>query len=103
MGGYSKYNACPCIIDGIRFASQSEAKRYGELKLLERAGKIVGLTLQPIFRLYAGIVYVGDFEYYEGANRVVEDVKGVQTDVFKLKRKLFEFDYPDIDFRVIPV
>lgn len=48
----SKYRAKPTTVDGIRFASQKEARRYSELKLLERAGKIGGLLLQPSYDLY---------------------------------------------------
>ena len=48
---YSKYSAKPTHVDGIRFASKAEAKRFGELKTLERLGIISGLKLQPMFAI----------------------------------------------------
>ena len=47
----NKYKAKPLTVDGIRFASQREGSRYRELKLLEKAGQITGLELQPVFEL----------------------------------------------------
>ena len=47
----SKYRAIAAEVDGVRFHSKAEAKRYGELKLLLRAGSIRNLELQPEFRL----------------------------------------------------
>ena len=90
----SKYHAKPTIVDGIRFASQAEARRYGHLKMLERAGTICDLELQPRFPLIVNHVkvatYVADFRYrFPGVSvPVVEDVKGVQTPVYKLKKKM---------------
>ena len=88
----SKYGAIPTMVDGIRFDSKAEAKRYGTLAMLERAGKIGDLRLQPSFRCVVGgdliCTYRTDFAYVEGGEKVVEDVKGVQTAAFKLKRKL---------------
>ena len=106
-----KYNAKRIEIDGIKFDSKKEAKRYKELRMLEKAGKIKDLTLQPVFLLQEGFYYQGkairqityraDFEYIENGKRVVEDVKGFKTDVYKLKKKLFLKKYPDIVFREI--
>ena len=90
----SKYGAKPTIVDGIRFSSQAEARRYGHLKMLERAGTIHDLELQPRFPLIVNHVkvatYVADFRYrFFGVSvPVVEDVKGVQTPVYKLKKKM---------------
>jgi hypothetical protein len=88
------------------FASKAEAERYKELKLLETAGHIRNLKIQPVYELYAGIKYVGDFEYeraptpltkpfwwLEEWTQVTEDVKGVLTPVFKIKAKLFAEKY----------
>ena len=91
-----KYGAVPTEVDGIRFASKAEAKRYGELKLRERAGEIAGLVLQPRFPLTVNGVkigtYVGDFLYYDKDCQVttVEDVKGVATPVYRIKRRLMQ-------------
>ncbi len=99
----SKYRAIPTVVDGVRFASKKEARRYGELKLLERAKKITGLILQPRFPCIVGeqliCTYVGDFSYLEPHSTsgilcvVVEDVKGMQTPLFKLKWKLVQALY----------
>lgn len=101
----SKYNAKKVTVDGIRFDSKREAKRYEELKELEAAGVISQLELQPRFELQEGfkykgrairkIEYVADFKYLEMKQGlwVVEDVKGMKTDVYKLKKKLFLYKY----------
>jgi hypothetical protein len=105
-----KYRAKAMTIDGIRFDSKKEAKRYIELKMLEKAGKIKELKLQPVFLLQEGfhrngkairqITYRADFEYIdEKGQKVVEDVKGFKTDVYKLKKKLFLKKYPDLEFK----
>ena len=90
----SKYRAIPTLLDGIRFASKSEAKRYGQLKLLQLAGEIRWFTCQVPFHLGAGVRYVSDFLIVYADGQVeVEDVKGVETQMFKVKRKLFEAAY----------
>lgn len=108
----SKYNNKKTIIDNIKFDSKAEANRYIELKMLEKARKISDLELQPKFILQEkyinnkgekirAITYKADFCYLEGNKIVVEDVKGVETKEFKIKKKLFENKYRDIDFRLI--
>jgi hypothetical protein len=81
-----KYKAVPTVVDGIRFASKKEAKRYQELKLLVRANEIKDLLLQPRFSLTVdGIficTYVGDFQYTEGNEVFVEDCKGFKTPAY---------------------
>jgi hypothetical protein len=100
----SKYRAKPQVINGIRFASQKEGKRYLELRLLERAGQIRGLTLQVPLALSAGNdkrtsigKYVADFVYEEFVEdhwrRVVEDVKGFKTPLYRWKKKHVEIQY----------
>lgn len=108
----SKYKNKKTIVDNIKFDSKAEANRYIELKLLEKSGKISDLELQPKFELQEkyinnkgekvrAITYKADFCYLEGNKIIVEDVKGVETKEFKIKRKLFENKYRDIDFRLI--
>lgn len=98
----SKYGAKRTEVDGIVFASKAEARRYQELRLLERAGEIERLELQPRYPLVVNTVtigtYVGDFRYLDTRNgrRTVEDVKGVRTPVYRLKCKLVKALY-DID------
>ncbi len=96
-----KYGAQPVEIDGRRFASKKEAKRYGELKLLERAGEITGLVLQPSYRLQGPmgplksetgrtLSYRADFVYIDTKTnkQVIEDVKGMKTKVYLLKKAI---------------
>ena len=99
----NKYNAKKTVVDGITFASKAEARRYGELMLLQRAGKIIGLEVHPTFYLTAGIKYIADFHYVEkkSGKGVAEDVKGVQTAAFRIKAKLFRDQYPDCELRVV--
>lgn len=94
MNRPNKFSAIPTEIDGIRFASRAEARRYADLKLLERAGEIRGLELQPRFRCVVDgtlvCTYVADFAYFRGNERVTEDVKSkpTKTPVYRLKMKL---------------
>ncbi|MDU2024506.1 MAG: DUF1064 domain-containing protein [Finegoldia magna] len=114
MRRYSKFNAKKTVIDGIKFDSKREAERYCELKLLEKAKEIRNLELQPRFLLqdkfkdkqgktHRKIEYVADFLYIDKQGRnVVEDVKGVLTDVYKIKKKMFFKKYDDqYEFREI--
>lgn len=107
----NKYRNKKVIVDGKEFDSKKEGNRYKELRLLERAGEISNLELQPRFllqdsfkkngRTFRKIEYVADFKYIENGKTIVEDVKGMQTDVFKLKHKIFEKVYPDLELRII--
>ena len=87
-----KFRNVPTVVDGKRFASKKEARRYAELRLCEKAGEIKGLELQPSYPLdfngYHICTYRGDFRYRDGAALVVEDAKGVKTDAYKIKKKL---------------
>jgi hypothetical protein len=87
-------------LNGINFASQREANRYRELLLLQHAGAIWDLRLQPAFdlRVKGTVVgrYVADFMYRTDHGFVIEDVKGVKTPVYRLKKKLLKVLY-DID------
>jgi hypothetical protein len=118
----AKYAAKPQTIDGLRFASKLEATRYQQLKLLEKTGHIRDLRTQIRFRLLdpfihpktgktvPEVAYVADFVYYEpplyykgvpwefdqpadGWRRVIEDCKGIETPVFRLKEKMFMARY----------
>jgi len=103
---YGRYIVAPIedrTRDGITFASKLEMRRYMELKLLLKSGEIRDLSLQPKFLLQEGftkngrnylpIYYVGDFEYYDVKlkKKIVEDVKGVETEIFKLKEKMLAY------------
>ena len=102
----SKYNNRKTVIDGITFDSNKEAKRYTVLRSLQEGGYIKGLSLQVPFELIPkqdgerAVKYIADFVYYdiEKQMHIVEDVKGFKTDVYKLKRKLFKYRYPEYTF-----
>lgn len=95
-GARSKYGAVRQEVDGYRFDSKAEARRYSELRLLELAGEIHDLQVHPRWPINVNgtpiCVYVADFSYrrssIHGVGQVVEDVKGVRTAVYKLKRRL---------------
>lgn len=103
FGKYNVSHPSERTRDGILFASKAEMRRYQELRLLEKAGKIKDLICQPKFELvpaftllkkqYHAMYYYGDFQYYdcEKKKKIVEDVKGVETDVFKMKEKLMAY------------
>lgn len=92
----SKYNARKTTVDGIEFDSAKEARRYAELRLLEKAGKIRDLELQKKFEICAkskgrrALYYIADFVYWDNERNmiIVEDVKGYRTPVYNLKKRL---------------
>lgn len=90
----SKYHATRTVVDGITFDSKREAARYTELKLMQRAGLISDLRRQVKFELIPkqqgerAVSYIADFVYSEDGQTVVEDVKGVRTPVYRIKKKL---------------
>jgi len=90
----NKFNAKPTTIDNVRFASAREARRYQELLVLERAGAISQLELQPRYPIVINGIrvttYVADFRYVEAATgrQVVEDSKGYRTREYRLKSTL---------------
>jgi hypothetical protein len=101
MARRRKYRNQPVTVDGIRFDSKAEAARYGQLKLLLRAGRIRNLrTHVPFLLEVAGErigTYEADFVYEQRVEpcweQVVEDVKGVRTREYILKRNLMRALY----------
>ena len=100
-GGRNKFGAITTHVDGIRFDSRKEARRYRELRLLERAGEISQLELQPKFPLWATeqdekpfAYYIADFRYLDkrSGRLTVEDVKSraTRTAVYRLKKQLMQ-------------
>lgn len=79
---------------GIRFHSWAEADRYTMLRDCQKSGIITDLELQPPFECMVNSVlvttYIADFRYKRDGKVVVEDVKGMETDVYELKKKLVE-------------
>lgn len=106
-------------LDGIRFASKREARRYADLKLLVRAGEITNLELQPVFNLAVNgrpvlirsdgypngrqAKYVADFAYRKATTgeRVIEDAKGFRTPEYRLKKAIVEAMHPGL--RIVEV
>lgn len=86
-----KYNNRKTEREGITFDSKAEADRYTQLLVLEQFGQIVGLQRQVKFPLMVGAVklgdYIADFVYLKDGVRVIEDVKGVRTPIFRWKAK----------------
>ena len=98
----NKYKNKKVKVSGITFDSRKEARRYGELKYMLKAGKIKDLKRQVKYILIPSqrnannrviereCAYIADFVYTdtETGETIVEDVKGLRTDVYKIKRKL---------------
>lgn len=114
----NKYHAKKVKEDGVVYASKKEHRRYCELKMLERAGKISNLRTQVKYELIPsqweeietdevyvrgsktgqkkkkkkcveqGVSYIADFVYCEGDKEIVEDAKGMRPSDYVIKRKL---------------
>ena len=109
----NKYRNKKVQINNYVFDSIAESRRYKELALLEKAKVIENLQLQPRFLLqesfkkngktYRKITYKADFYYFDNhlGKYIVEDVKGFKTDVYKLKKKMFEYKYPELELEEI--
>ena len=102
----SKYNNQKTRIGKYTFDSKKEAERFVFLKARLDHGEIEKLALQVPFELqpafvdadghkHRAIIYIADFVYIEAGQWIVEDVKGYKTEVYKLKKKLFDFKYKD--------
>ena len=108
----NKYHSKKIVVDNVTFDSLREATRYMELKQLFKAGKIGEPTLQPKFPMNTidgrpilikskgypngrQATYFADFRYFdiETSRWVIEDVKGIDTPVSKLKRAIVEAQY----------
>ena len=110
-----KYRNKKVILDGFKFDSKKEAKRYRELVLLQKANIISDLTLQPKFELqkkftsnqginYRSINYIADFSYIENGDKIVEDVKSpitAKNPDYRMKIKWLQFKYRDLIFREV--
>jgi len=108
----SKYGNKKTKIDGYNFDSKRESLYYLKYKRQQIDGKITKLTLQPSFIIqdkfkdrdgvsHRAIKYVADFKFIEDGQIVIVDVKGFLTDIFKIKKKMFLFRYPELVFREV--
>ncbi len=90
-----KYNAIRTELDGIKFDSKKEARRYSELKLLQRSGEVVFFLRQVPFHLPGRVTYRCDFQVFWSDGTVgFEDVKGMRTAQYIAKKKIVEAMYP---------
>lgn len=98
----NKFGAKKTMVGDLKFDSQREAKRWQELKLLERFGKIGGLERQVVYILAPSVKIAGetrarpplrfraDFRYIENGRGVVEDSKGVADTAFRIRQHLMK-------------
>ena len=101
----NKYKNKKVEYRGIKFDSKKEMAYYIKLELLEQKGIIKDLELQKSFELqpsfkingktYRKITYKADFSYISVEDNKIHivDTKGFRTDVYKLKRKMFAYEY----------
>jgi hypothetical protein len=90
-----KFHAKPTELDGIKFPSKLEARRYAELQVLRAAGEVLFFLRQVPFHLPGGVTYRVDFQIFWTDGRVsFEDAKGVATEVYRIKRRQVEALYP---------
>lgn len=108
----SKYNNKKTKVNGITFDSKAEAAYYEQLLEQKKAGEIKDFELQPKFLLqpalrkngqtFRAIHYIADFKVINNDGSVaIIDVKGVETEAFKIKRKLFEERFPDLSLQLV--
>ncbi|WP_410982660.1 DUF1064 domain-containing protein [Bacillus cereus] len=108
----SKYKNKKVKLDDHVFDSKAEADYYTGLKMRKAAGEVSSFELQPRFNLqpafikngkrFLAITYIADFMVYLPNGDVeVIDIKGMETETFKVKRKLFEYKYPHLQLRLI--
>jgi len=112
-----KYHNETAIVEGQAFDSRREARRFQELRLLERGGEIADLQRQPEFPIHSPILshageviglvvvakYIADFQYRDlrrAGAVVIEDAKGVRTPLYRLKKRLVVAQY-GIDIREV--
>ena len=108
----TKYNNKKTVVDGITFDSRDESLYYEALKNMKANGLIKDYKLQPKFELqeafvkngkkYRAINYIADFKVINNdGSAYIVDIKGILTTEFKIKMKLFNYKYPDIELRLI--
>ena len=104
----NKYGNIKSLVDGIKFDSRTEADYYLYLKNQKEKKLIKDFELQPKFLLqpkfkknnktYREINYVADFKVYKNDETIeIIDIKGFKTTEFKLKQKMFEYKYKDLE------
>lgn len=108
----SKYSNKKTVVKGEKFDSLAESRYYLVLLDKKKKGEIKDFELQPVFELqstfkkngetFKAIKYKADFKVIHNDGRIeIIDVKGMKTEVFKIKQKLFECKYPELSLRLI--
>lgn len=110
----NKYGAVDCELDGYKFSSRHEMKRYAELRLREKAGEIRSLHLQPAFELQEAFVdssgrkqrsitYTADFSHVDckTGKTVITEAKGFKARDYPLRKKLFLFKFREYIFEEV--
>ncbi len=119
---HSKYYSKKTIVDNIKFDSKREAEYYSYvLKPLYKSGRVEEIEFQPKFELqpafekdgkkYRPITYTSDFKVTWRALMVgdvapkqrieIIEVKGYETELYKVKRKMFEYKYKNMTIKVV--
>lgn len=108
----SKYGNRKASADGIEFDSTAEMQYYQVLAARQAAGEISELEIQPRFEVIPGFRdmagkrhaprhYTPDFQFKEQGRIVVIEVKGFKTEAYILRRTLFLYQYPHLEFREV--
>ena len=108
----TKYNNKKTVVDNIVFDSKNESLYYEALKDLKNKGLIKDFELQPKYLLqesfekdgkkYRPITYIADFRVINNDGSVyLVDIKGMLTTEFKIKLKLFNYKYPNIELKLV--
>jgi len=106
-----KYNSYTVVIDNVSFDSVMESRFYLRLLEMKAAKQIKSFSMQVTYELQPkfkdkvsgktvrAITYIADFVVTDADDQViVVDVKGKETDVFKIKKKMFQYKYPGVRF-----
>ncbi|WP_289141504.1 DUF1064 domain-containing protein [uncultured Brevibacillus sp.] len=107
-----KYNNKITHVDGIKFDSKAESEYYLVLKEKLGRGEIQDMRLQPVYVLQdkctrngknlQAITYKADFEvlHLDGSLEII-DIKGEETEAFKIKAKMFQYRYPNLKLTLL--
>ena len=102
MKARHKFHAKPSKADGIHFDSKKEKEFYHKLKILQKAGEVVGFLRQVPIRFSSGTKYVMDFlVFYSNGTCKGYEIKGYETDSWKIKSKLIADEFPWLDLEVV--
>ena len=92
-----KYNAVRVELDGFKFASKKEGKRYAELKLLKEAGECIMFLFQVPFRMPASTYWADYMVFWKDGRVTVEDTKGFKTPAYNKQKRLMGVHFPMVE------